>query len=145
MLKSIKGKWIKKLSRVLWAIRISSMRVTSETPFSLVYGTEAVIPIEIITQTKYTIIENFDNNFERSQDLVLSKELCDKSRIWMDDQTQKWKLTSINLSGSKSFRLDNRFYGGYSRTKRSGWLGNYDPIRKDHIKSSKLHKPELTL
>ena len=33
--------------RVLWAYHITSKISTSETPYLLVYGTKAVIPIEI--------------------------------------------------------------------------------------------------
>ena len=39
--------WIKKLPTVLWALRTTSSRPTGETPFSLVYGAEAVLPTEL--------------------------------------------------------------------------------------------------
>ncbi|KAG7530117.1 Integrase catalytic core [Arabidopsis thaliana x Arabidopsis arenosa] len=46
-LKSHKGAWFNELQSVLWAIRTTPRRATGETPFSLVYGMEAVIPAEI--------------------------------------------------------------------------------------------------
>ena len=42
-----KGKWAKKLPGVFWAYRTTKRILTRETPFSLAYGTEAVIPIDI--------------------------------------------------------------------------------------------------
>ncbi|XP_060216433.1 uncharacterized protein LOC132643913 [Lycium barbarum] len=46
-LASAKGKWRETLSEVLWAYRTIPKTSTGETPFSLVYGMEALIPIEV--------------------------------------------------------------------------------------------------
>jgi transposase InsO family protein len=46
-LKKHGAKWIDKLLYVLWANRTFSSWATGETPFSLVYGAKAVIPLEI--------------------------------------------------------------------------------------------------
>ena len=42
-----KRKWVEELSHVLWTYRTTPRRSTRETPFSMTYGTEAVIPFEI--------------------------------------------------------------------------------------------------
>ncbi|CAL9022213.1 unnamed protein product, partial [Prunus brigantina] len=42
-----KGAWPEKLREALWAIRTSYRTSTGETPFSLAFGSEAVVPIEI--------------------------------------------------------------------------------------------------
>ena len=42
-----KGRWAKELPNVLWAYRTTLRRSTRETPFSLTYGAEAVIPTEV--------------------------------------------------------------------------------------------------
>ena len=47
MLEGAKGKWAKKLPHVLWAYHTMPRRSTSKTPFSMTYGAEAVIPIEV--------------------------------------------------------------------------------------------------
>ncbi|KAJ1693259.1 hypothetical protein LUZ63_009957 [Rhynchospora breviuscula] len=39
--------WHEKLSEALWAYRITHRTATQATPYSLVYGTEAVLPIEV--------------------------------------------------------------------------------------------------
>ncbi|XP_016649013.1 PREDICTED: uncharacterized protein LOC107880934 [Prunus mume] len=42
-----KGAWSEKLPEALWAIQTSYRTATGETPFSLVFGSEAVVPVEI--------------------------------------------------------------------------------------------------
>ncbi|KAK9053626.1 hypothetical protein SSX86_024700 [Deinandra increscens subsp. villosa] len=44
---SKKGKWDEELPFILWADRTTAMNATGQTPFSLVFGTEDVIPTEM--------------------------------------------------------------------------------------------------
>jgi IS30 family transposase len=46
-LKPYTGKWIKELPLVLWALCTTSSRAMGHTPFSLVYGSEAMLPTEV--------------------------------------------------------------------------------------------------
>src|SRR5437762_12128663 len=46
-LKPYAGKWARELPSVLWALRTSPSRATSESPFLLTYDSEAVLPIEL--------------------------------------------------------------------------------------------------
>ncbi|KAL5555292.1 hypothetical protein UlMin_037528 [Ulmus minor] len=46
-LNGAKGAWVDELPRVLWAYRTTCRTSTNETPFSMTYGTEAVVPTEI--------------------------------------------------------------------------------------------------
>jgi hypothetical protein len=41
-------RWIDELPVVLWSLRMTPNQATGHTPFSLVYGAEAVIPMELI-------------------------------------------------------------------------------------------------
>ena len=41
-----KGSWADKLPQVLWAYRTTERGSTGETPYSMAYGAEAVIPVE---------------------------------------------------------------------------------------------------
>ena len=45
-LEKAKGKWVDELPHVLWTYSTTPRRSMSETPFSMVYRSEAVIPIE---------------------------------------------------------------------------------------------------
>ena len=42
-----KGAWVDELPRVMWAYRTTCRISTNQTPFSMTYGMEAVIPTEI--------------------------------------------------------------------------------------------------
>lgn len=46
-LDSAKGTWIEELPNVLWAYWTTPQGSTSETPYSMTYGTEVVILVEI--------------------------------------------------------------------------------------------------
>ena len=39
-----KGRWVEELPNILWAYRTTFRMSIRETPFSLTYGVEAVIP-----------------------------------------------------------------------------------------------------
>ena len=46
-LQAKKGAWVEMLPEVLWAIRMTPQSSTGETPYSLSFGSEAVIPTEL--------------------------------------------------------------------------------------------------
>jgi hypothetical protein len=43
-------RWHEKLSEAMWAHRTSRHEATNVTPFELVYGHEAVLPVEVSLQ-----------------------------------------------------------------------------------------------
>ena len=70
-----KGKWVEELPHVLWTYRTTPHRSTGETPFSLTYGAEAVIPLE--TGFLTTITSSFnpkDNDEQLTRNLNLIEE-----------------------------------------------------------------------
>ncbi|KAL0445601.1 UNVERIFIED_CONTAM: Gag-Pol polyprotein [Sesamum latifolium] len=46
-LEQVGGNWAEELTSILWAYRTTPRGPTGESPFSLVYGTEAIIPVEL--------------------------------------------------------------------------------------------------
>jgi len=42
-----KRTWAKEVLRIVWAYHTTPQSITRETPFSLVYGLDAMIPVEI--------------------------------------------------------------------------------------------------
>jgi len=46
-----KDRWTEELIEVLWAYRCTPQTTTQETPYSLTYGTEAMIPVEVAEPT----------------------------------------------------------------------------------------------
>ncbi|XP_071699734.1 uncharacterized protein [Rutidosis leptorrhynchoides] len=62
--------WVDELPNVLWAHHTTFKKSTGETPFSLVYGSEAVIPAEILVPTHR--VANFE---EEANDDALGENL----------------------------------------------------------------------
>jgi hypothetical protein len=69
-LEESKGNWPDELPIVLWAYRTTHRTATGETPFSLTYGSEAVIPTEIGEPSLRVL--SFDEN---GNDLALQNNL----------------------------------------------------------------------
>nr|GEZ74474.1 reverse transcriptase domain-containing protein [Tanacetum cinerariifolium] len=77
-----KGRWVEEFSHVLWAHRTTIKVNTGDTPFSLVYGTEAVIPAEIGMLTIRTAKVNVaTNDDERRIYLDLLEERRERAAI----------------------------------------------------------------
>ncbi|XP_022018984.1 uncharacterized protein LOC110919012 [Helianthus annuus] len=74
--------WVDELPSILWAHRTMPKTSTGETPFSLVYGSEAVIPAEIgLPSPRMTAVNTVDNEAERRLDLDLLEERREIARI----------------------------------------------------------------
>nr|GFA64242.1 hypothetical protein [Tanacetum cinerariifolium] len=81
--------WVEELPHVLWAHRTMVKSSHGDTPFSLTYGTEAVIPAEIGMPTYRTTAVDVVNNDE---ELRLNLDLLEERR----------ELAAINEARSKS-------------------------------------------
>ncbi|XP_075521512.1 uncharacterized protein LOC142554726 [Primulina tabacum] len=67
-----KGKeWVEELPSVLWAYRTTPRAPTQETPFNLVHGSEAVLPIEIGQSSVWLETYPDDNDQSRAMELDL--------------------------------------------------------------------------
>ncbi|GKB50013.1 reverse transcriptase domain-containing protein, partial [Tanacetum coccineum] len=65
------GAWVEELPNVLWAHKTTPKKSNRETPFSLAYGTEAVIPAEIGIPIK-RMIQGYDEENEEALRLNLN-------------------------------------------------------------------------
>ncbi|XP_071909636.1 uncharacterized protein [Coffea arabica] len=67
--------WVEEFPSVLWSYRTTPRSATQETPFSLTYGAEAVIPAEILTPNPRLAVYAAEvNDEERLLDLDLVEE-----------------------------------------------------------------------
>ncbi|XP_035838197.1 uncharacterized protein LOC110901424 [Helianthus annuus] len=74
--------WVNELSSILQAYRTMPKTSTGETPFSLVYGSEAVIPAEIgLPSPRMIAMEKQNNEQERRLDLDLLEERRENAAI----------------------------------------------------------------
>ncbi|XP_015960038.1 uncharacterized protein LOC107483914 [Arachis duranensis] len=63
-LEDYKGEWAELIPEVLWNYNTTEQSSTKETPFRLVYGSDAMLPIEISLQSPKTESINEGNNVE---------------------------------------------------------------------------------
>ncbi|XP_075098845.1 uncharacterized protein LOC142175756 [Nicotiana tabacum] len=88
-LEESKGKWPEVLLGVLWAYRTTTKISIGETPFLLVYGAEALIPVEIgEPSTRYTQATEESNEEEMRMNLDLLEERREAALIRMIAQKQ---------------------------------------------------------
>jgi len=80
-LEKAKGTWANEVRRIVWAYHTNPQSTTKETPFSLVYGLDTMIPVEIQEISPH--FQNFvvEFNEERRVNLDLLDEVREEVRI----------------------------------------------------------------
>ena len=87
-----KGRWVEELPHILWTYWTTPRRLTGETPFSMNYGAEAVLPLEIsfpMLKTGTFTPSNNDELLGRNLDLIEEKR--EKAMIQLAYYHQKLK------------------------------------------------------
>nr|GEU75970.1 reverse transcriptase domain-containing protein [Tanacetum cinerariifolium] len=118
--------WIEKLPHVLWAHRTMIKSSHDDTPFSLTYGTEAVIPAESRMPTYRTaVVSAVHNNEELRLNLDLSEERRECAAI--REAKAKLKMTKYYTTRVRgvTFRPEDFVYRSYkaSHAMERGKLG----------------------
>ena len=72
MVHEYEGGWSEHLLETLWAYQSSTKTATGFSPFSLVYGTEAISPIELLVPTPRVI---------HGQEIEMSAATCAECRV----------------------------------------------------------------
>ena len=87
-----KGKWVEELPHVLWTYRTTPRKSTGETPFSMTYGAEVVIPLGngFLTMRTCTFTSNGnDELLKKNLDLV--EERRENTMVQMAYYQHKFK------------------------------------------------------
>ena len=89
-LEGAKDNWAEELPNVLWAYQKTSWRSTGETPFSLTYGAEAVIPVEVnLCSARVSEFNTSQNDGQLMERLDLLEENRDITTIRLAEYQQK--------------------------------------------------------
>ncbi|GJW00078.1 reverse transcriptase domain-containing protein [Tanacetum coccineum] len=118
--------WIEELPHVLWAHRTMIKSSNGETPFSLTYGTEAVIPTEIGMPTLRTAeIDQTKNNEALGINLDLIEEKRELAAIQEAKSKKKIEKYYNSRVRGTSFKLGEMVYRSNeaSHAKDEGKLG----------------------
>ncbi|GKV49513.1 hypothetical protein SLEP1_g56262 [Rubroshorea leprosula] len=74
--------WVDELNKVLWSCRTTPSSATGETPFSLAYGAEAVIPVEVgLPSDRSDRHDDLNNEQLLRENLDFVEEIREMSRI----------------------------------------------------------------
>ena len=87
-----KGKWMEELPHVLWTYRTMPRRSTGETPLSMTYGVEAVIPLETgFLTTRTSSFNPKDNDEQLRRNLYFIEEKRENAMVQLAYYQQKLK------------------------------------------------------
>ncbi|XP_070011422.1 uncharacterized protein LOC142164841 [Nicotiana tabacum] len=141
-LENAKGLWPEVLPEVLWAYCTIPKTSTGETPYSLVYGTDAMIPVEVGEPSlRYSNESGPSDDENRSQDLDEAEERRDMAYIRMVAQKQQVeryynKKAKVRPLKVKDYVLKAKMQA--SKDPQEGKLGtNWDSPYKITAASSK--------
>ena len=100
--------WDKKVTEAIWAYNITHNMATSHTPFELVYGTEAVLPLEIeLPALRITSEQQLSANEKMKARLMQLERL---------EETHRQSLHFVEIKQNRQkARLDAKI--------RKGWVG----------------------
>jgi transposase InsO family protein len=93
-----KGGWVEYLLEVMWSYRTTTSSATSETPYSLAFGVEAVIPVEIGSPSFR--IQHYNPRFN-SEGLKLHLDLLEEKREEVRVRTSAYKAKAARYYNKK--------------------------------------------
>ncbi|KAL0395281.1 UNVERIFIED_CONTAM: Retrovirus-related Pol polyprotein from transposon opus [Sesamum latifolium] len=121
---ALRSRWVEKIPGVLWAYRTTPHVGTGKTPFSLVYGSEALIPAEIVEPTIRTVgYEEQNNNEARQLDLDLIEEQRDIARMRLENYKRRIIRNYNSNVKERTFQVRGTGTEESGGTKASGKIG----------------------
>jgi hypothetical protein len=81
-LKPYVGKWVKESPSVLWALHTTPSHAMGHIPFSLVYGSEVMLPTKVVHKSfRVQHFSEEQSDGSRVDDLTRMEELCEVTVI----------------------------------------------------------------
>ena len=97
-LEDLKGKWVEYLPEVLWAYKTTRKSATQETPFTLAFGTEAVLHVEVGLKSPRIELASVEHNKEA---LRLNLDLLDEKREQVLKHTEDYQRKTARYYDQK--------------------------------------------
>nr|XP_009387308.1 PREDICTED: uncharacterized protein LOC103974257 [Musa acuminata subsp. malaccensis] len=92
------GAWVDELPSILWEMRMTPMSASGESPFSLAFGTEAVLPPEMVFLTLCTI--TFEQG-DSEEGLRANLDLLEERRAEAHLRTLSYKKATARIYNRK--------------------------------------------
>ncbi|GJZ78085.1 reverse transcriptase domain-containing protein [Tanacetum coccineum] len=133
--------WVDELPNVLWAHQTSLKTSNIETPYSLTFGSEAVIPAEIGMPTHRTMMikEGEGNEEEMRLNLDLQMERREASAIREARYKMKMEQYYNKMVRPVSFKVGEYLYWN-NKASRVENLGKLGPKWKNHIGGGSVYE-----
>jgi len=127
--------WDARVLDALWANRTTYKVTTKYIPFQLVYGQEAIIPIELEVQSLRIVIENRLGDIESLHERIIILEKLDENRrqaylntLAMQNRRKSyynWKLIPKNLQPNDLVLLFDSCFHKFPGKFKMRWFGPY--------------------
>ncbi|KAJ1691406.1 hypothetical protein LUZ63_015561 [Rhynchospora breviuscula] len=100
-----KNTWPEYLDEILWAYRTTPRTATGRSPFAMVYGMEAVTPMEIVHPSLRTASYSWEKNgVRREEELDTIFELRDEARAKLEEYQRKMRKNFDRKVAPKHFQ-----------------------------------------
>ncbi|XP_042440642.1 uncharacterized protein LOC122026014 [Zingiber officinale] len=129
------GSWVDEIPSVLWVIRITPKEGTGATLFHLVYGGEAVVPIEVGVESDRIQHYSEDNAKRRRLELDLVDEACVKAVARLMAYRSRMKQSYNRRVIPRSFQVGDMIWkmvkpvGDVTKLK-APWSGPFNVVEK---------------
>ncbi|XP_042426255.1 uncharacterized protein LOC122014139 [Zingiber officinale] len=104
------GSWVDELPGILWALRTTPKEGTGATPFHLVYGGEAIVPVEVGIESDRIKVYDENNAERRHLELDLVDETRAKAVVWLMAYRQRMKQNYNRRAIPRSFQVGDLVY-----------------------------------
>lgn len=129
-------KWVEELPSVVWAVRTTPTTSNKETPFFLMYGSEAMLPTELRHQsTRVQKYSDEDQKEQRNDDVNLLEEHRERVAVRAASYQQALRYTTRSASEHAHFQSATTSSDGF---KAKHGVTSSHPNGKDHTRSRKF-------
>ncbi|PON74511.1 Ribonuclease H-like domain containing protein, partial [Parasponia andersonii] len=133
-LQEAKGKWLEELPAVVWAHRTTERRSTGKTPFTMVFGSEAVIPVEVGLPTlRSQVVEDPPlNECQLSHNTDLLEETRNMALIHLAAYHQRARSYYAKKVNPRRFNAGDWVLKARTRNASkldSNWVGPYEVVK----------------
>jgi hypothetical protein len=142
---SAKSNWHLMLYSTLWAYQTSIKTATGFSPFQLVYGMEAVFPIECQIPSLKLAVELLPNTTMLEECLIYLEQLDEQRRdATLANEAHK-HVSSVNMIGRSTLEFSLKVILSWSMIKiKIPWgQENLNPCGSDHLLLRKFWKKVL--
>ena len=141
-LEKLKGAWVEELPFVLWAYRTTTRTSTGETPFSLAYGSEAMIPVEVgmpnHRRAHFNPLQN-DENLSVSLDLI--EELRSTAQVKVAAYQQRVAKYHNSRVRNRSFKVGDLVLRKVMINTKEAGAGSFGPNWEEPYKVTRILHP----